>query len=67
MAEELAFQQVFRDGGAVHRHHGPLRPGAVLMDEPGQHLLAGPGFSGNQHGGLAVGRPLCRVEQFGHG
>jgi len=60
MAEKLRFQKGFRDGGAVDLHEGPLPALAVEMDGPGEHLLAGPRFAGDEDRGLRGG-------DLGHG
>src|ERR1017187_7263286 len=44
-AEEFAFQQRRRDGGAIHRHEGLLGAQAVAMDHARHQFLAGAGRS----------------------
>ena len=34
------------------------------MDQPGQHLLAHPGFSGNQHRGIELGYPAGKIQDM---
>ena len=60
IAEKLAFQQVFRQGGAVHRHKGLVGPGIGGVDTVGEKLLAGAGLAGEQHVGVDP------AELFGH-
>src|SRR5262249_56238255 len=48
MAEQLAFQQGLRNGGAVQRHERPMGSGAVLVDRAGSQLLAGAALAGDQ-------------------
>lgn len=43
--EQLAFEQVLRHRGAVHRDERRLRPSAVLVDRARYYLLAGATFS----------------------
>ena len=66
MAEQLAFQQRRRDGGAVHGDEGPPGAPAVAMDGARHHLLAGAGLAGDQHGGLAVGEPADGFLHLAH-
>src|SRR5207249_4742469 len=44
MAEQLTLQQALAQGAAVDADVGPIGPGAVLVDRPGNQLLAGAGF-----------------------
>ena len=50
VAEQFAFQQVLRDGGAVDRDKRRLGAGAVLVDGAGDQFLARPGFAPDEHG-----------------
>ena len=54
-AEQLAFQQGFGQGAAVHGHEGPLGPVGIAVDEPGHHFLAGAAFAREQHRGVRAG------------
>ena len=54
MAEQLAFQQLRRDGGAVEGHKGP-HPAGELMQGAGHQLLAGAGLPLHQYGGVGGG------------
>ena len=58
MAKELALQQPFRDGGAVHRHKRAVPPGTVLVDGPRQELLASAALPFNEDGEIARGHLL---------
>ena len=49
VAEQLALQQVLRDGGAVERQERRLGAGAVLVDGARDQLLAGAALAGDQH------------------
>jgi hypothetical protein len=49
MAEQLRFQQRFRNTGAVEGDEGTAGPAAPGMDEAGGDLLADPAFAGNQY------------------
>ena len=55
MAEELALQQVLGDRAAVDRHEGALDPLALVVDVPGDELLAGAALPADQDVGLGVG------------
>ena len=48
MAEKFRFQKGFRNRRAVELDEGALLPQAVEVDQPGNHLLAGAGFAGDQ-------------------
>ena len=51
MSEEFAFQQIFRQGGAIDDHQGAI-PTVFrrLVDRAGDHLLAGARFPFDQNG-----------------
>src|SRR5579864_7773550 len=53
--EQLALQQVLRDGRAVEGQERGLSAGAVLVDGAGDKLLAGAALPGDQHGKGLVG------------
>ena len=44
-AEELGFEQGFRNRRTVDDHKRPVAPGAGAVDEPGHEPLAGAGFA----------------------
>ena len=46
MAEQLAFEQILRDGGAVERNEGFAAAVRMAMDRARDNLLAGAAFSG---------------------
>src|SRR5262249_27732413 len=50
VAEQLALQQVLRNGGAVEGQKWGLSAGAVLVDSAGDELLAGAALPGYEHG-----------------
>ena len=58
MAEEFAFQQVLRQGGAVHRHKGTAVAAAFFMDEFGKEFLARAAFPLDENGGAGIGHPF---------
>ena len=62
VAEQLGFQQVLRDRGAVDRDERPFRAAAVAMHVACEHLLAGAALAGDQHAGVR-GRDLARHGQ----
>ena len=53
--EELAFQEVLRDGTAVDGHEGLAGPGPLIVDVAGHQLLAGTGLAGDVDRRLAAG------------
>ena len=67
MAEQLAFEEVFRDGGAVDGHEGLLVATAVVVDGAGDDLLAGAAFPRDEHGGVGVGDLPDELEHGLHG
>ena len=59
--EQLALEQVGRDGADVHRHQPP-RPAAQLMDAAGEQLLAGAGLALHEHGAVGERQHFGLVE-----
>ena len=61
VAEQLAFQQGLGNGGAVDGQERPGGPAAVLVDGPGDQLLAGAALAQDQHGRrpAAATRPIA--------
>jgi hypothetical protein len=53
VAEQLAFEELFGDGGAVDGHEGGFGPRAAVVDGLGHDFLAGAGFAGDEHVGAA--------------
>ena len=51
VAKELALEQRFRNGAAVDGDESLVGPGAALVHEPGDELLAGAALAGDEHGG----------------
>ncbi len=62
VAEEHAFHQVSGQGRTVHHHEGAVPAGTVLVDGPGEKLLARAGLAGDQDVGGAFGRPGDHVQ-----
>ena len=62
VAEELAFEQALRQGGAVDLDERPCRAGTGLMDRRGQQFLARAALAPDQHGRGTRPRPCgpCR-------
>ncbi len=58
VAEELAFDQVLRDRGAIDLDIGFVAPRAVAVEFPRDHLFAGSAFARDQDGGIGRGNPL---------
>ena len=55
VAEQLAFQQSRGNGGAVHLDEAALLAPAHVVNHPRYAFFAGPGFPGDQDGGIGVG------------
>ena len=62
VAEQLRFEEIVRNRGAIYRYQALLAPAAVLMQIARQHLLAGATLAGDQHTGIG-GRDLARNRQ----
>lgn len=65
VTEEFAFKQRRGQRGAVDRHEiaGAAAP---VVDHPGEHLLAGAAFAGQQHGRPGRGDGFDQRHHFGH-
>ena len=59
IAEELAFDQCIRNGGAVDGDERLSRTAAGQMQRPGEHLLARAGRTQDEHRDRAVGDTPC--------
>ena len=66
VAEQLALQQGFRQGGAVDRDQRPGPADGRLVDGPGHLLLAGAGLALDQHGRRGVGDVGDQLEDRVH-
>src|SRR5206468_5079144 len=66
VAEQLALQQVLRDGCAVEGQEWGLSAGAVLVDSAGDELLAGATLPGDQRGKGLVGNTTDGLVRFLH-
>ena len=62
VTEELGLQQFFGDCAAIDRHQHPGRPGAVVVDGPGDELLAGTTFTRDQHRAVGLGHLGDHIE-----
>ena len=58
MPEQLALQQIFRQGCAVYLDERLVSPVADKLDQAGDQLFAGPGLSLDQNRGVALGHFL---------
>ncbi len=67
VAEELAFDEVFGNGGAVDLHEGARGPAAVGMERPGHQFLAGAVFPGDEHAGVGGGHQVQRLPELADG
>ncbi len=61
VAEQLAFEDMLRQGRTVYRHHSSSGPAGHGMQGPGRQFLAGPGFTADQHGHAARGQTPQQV------
>src|SRR6516164_5835245 len=66
VAEQLALQQVLRDGGAVEGQERCPGAGAMLVDGAGDQFLAGATLPRNQHGKGLVGDTADGLVRFLH-
>jgi len=64
VAEELAFEERFREGGTVHGEKAPVDPGTGIMDEAGDEFLAGAALAEDQHIRIAVGDLPRQLDDF---
>ena len=67
VAEELALEQRVRERGAVDRDEGALARGEPAWIGAREHLLAGAGLAGEQHGGVRAARAIDEREHVAHG
>ena len=67
VAEQLAFQQGFGNGGAVQRDERAAGAAGFAVDMAGEHFLAGAGFACDEHGGFGGGDLLGAAQHGEHG
>ena len=67
VAEDLAFDQVARDGGAVDRDERPCRARAALVKQVGDNLLAAARRAGDQDRRIRRREPVDAVTHRGDG
>ena len=67
VAEKLAFQQRLGNRRAVDGQQRGPAAAAVLVNGPGNHLLARSALAQNQHGHVLRGDPADRLVQLLHG
>ena len=67
IAEELALQQVFRQGRAVDGHKGAVFPAAAVVDALGKELLSRSGLAHDDHVGIRCRVPPGRLYGLLHG
>ena len=66
MAEQLAFQQLLGDGGAVDGHEGMAGAEAVGVDSAGDHFLTRAGLARDQYRRVAIGEQADRLLHGAH-
>ena len=65
VSEQLALDQVHRQGAAVDPDEGAGAARAAVVDRPGNQLLPGPALPVNQHGGVDDGHLLHSRQDLG--
>ena len=66
MAEEVAVEQVARDGGAVEGEEQAIAPRRCLMQRAGHELLADAGLACDEHRDVRLRDAPRRGEQVAH-
>jgi hypothetical protein len=66
VAEEIAFQEVFLERGAIHGDEGVFRPRAPVVDQACQEALPGAALAADQDNGVGVGRLARGLQDFAH-
>src|SRR3954464_11818135 len=66
MAEQLRFEQRFRNRAAVQCDESVRAPWTVVMNCPGGEFLAGAGFARDENGTRRRGDGLEQLEQLAH-
>ena len=66
VAEELAFDEVFGQRGAIERDERPAADQAVGVNQPRDDFLAGAGFPGDEDGDVGGGQTNRDPSEFGH-
>ena len=66
VAEQFAFQEVFRHGGTVDNDQGPICAAAFLMDGPCRQFLARAAFTLNQNGFITRSDPVDQPKNAPH-
>ncbi len=66
MPEQLAFDEILRDGAAVQNHEGSIRPWALKVERPCDHFLARATLAGDQHACRRVRDPLYELAESLH-
>ena len=67
IAEQLAFQQIFRQGRTVDGYKGTVFPAAAVMDALSKQLLSRSGFTHDDHVGIRCRVPPGRLYGLLHG
>ena len=58
MSEKLGFEKLFGDRTAVNGDEHSFSPSAVVVQSPGDQLLTGSAFAGDEDGTVGVGNLL---------
>jgi hypothetical protein len=67
VSEQLGLQELLGQRGAIDRHEGPGRPGAVGVNGAGDELLSRAGLAQDQDVRLRARRLPDELEDLGHG
>ncbi len=66
MPEELTFEQLGRQGRAIHLHKGTVLPSRALVNRTRHQFLADAALAADQHGHIAVGHLLDDSRDVAH-
>jgi hypothetical protein len=66
VAEELGLDQVLGEQRAADGHERLMAPAARVVQQVGDHFLAGPALAGEDHVAVAAAHHLDEVEDGAH-
>ena len=66
VAEQFAFEELFRNRGAIHRKKRLRRAVAVMINRAGNEFLAGAAFAGDERGRVGGGNLADELEHALH-
>ena len=65
-AEQLGFEHVGRQTGAVHLHEGPVAPARIAVDCAGHQFLAATPLAAYQHRKIRLSHPIDQLADADH-